>query len=193
MAGHSPPIPAPTLDFILTAQFVVAWAGETGEEPRLGWWRSDLVSEYGGVDLFRRLLPDTWQWAILQAVREAARRHDAKLRRREHDPDRIYSLYNLGFELDELLDERLADLKREANPPQEALPGLREVMLEHWQPGAFTDWVAGHGDADHAASPVGRRLKGEPPSSPERAVRALVAALRPLGDDYPLPHFRRPG
>jgi hypothetical protein len=43
------PLPLSDLDAALTAQFAVAWAGETGEEPRLGWWRTDLVSEFGGM------------------------------------------------------------------------------------------------------------------------------------------------
>ena len=77
------PIPMSDIDMALTSQLVVAWAGETGEEPRLGWWRSDLVSEFGGEDLFRRLLPGTWRWAALQGAREAARRTDAELR--SHD------------------------------------------------------------------------------------------------------------
>jgi hypothetical protein len=59
------------LDTVLTAQLIVAWAGEEGEEPRLGWWRSDLVGDYGGKDLFRRLLPATWMWAVVQAVSHA--------------------------------------------------------------------------------------------------------------------------
>lgn len=59
------PLPPSAADSILTAQFVVGWAGEKGDEPRLGWWRCDLVSEYGGQDLFERLLPHTWQWAVL--------------------------------------------------------------------------------------------------------------------------------
>ena len=68
------PIPMSELDAALTAQLVVAWAGEGGEEKRLGWWRCDLVSEFGGQDLFQRLLPSTWTWAVLQGAREAARR-----------------------------------------------------------------------------------------------------------------------
>ena len=51
------------LDHTLTIQLLVAWAGESGDPPRLGWWRTDMVSEYGGGDLFKRLLPNTWQWA----------------------------------------------------------------------------------------------------------------------------------
>lgn len=65
------------LDGILTLQFVIAWAGESGEEPRLKWWQTDLCSEFGGEDLFQQLLPSTWRWSVL----EAARRTDAKLHR----------------------------------------------------------------------------------------------------------------
>ena len=60
------PIPRSELDQVLAAQLALAWAGEAGEEPRLGWWRSDLTSEFGGEDLFQRLLPRTWRWATLQ-------------------------------------------------------------------------------------------------------------------------------
>ena len=72
------------IDYALTAQLVVGWAGESGEQKRLGWWRSDLVSPYGGMDLFKSLLPSTWEWAVLQGARETARRrealvHDSKL------------------------------------------------------------------------------------------------------------------
>ena len=119
--GH---VTSADVDAALTAQLVVAWAGEGGEESRLGWWRSDLVSEFGGEDLFRRLLPSTWAWAVLQAARETARRKDAELRRQDHDPDRILSLFSLGFELDERIDERLQDLKRGRRARSEALPGL---------------------------------------------------------------------
>src|SRR5262245_65439951 len=99
------------LDGVLTAQLIVAWGGEAGEEPRLGWWRADLCSEFGGEDLFRRLLPHTWQWATLQGAREAARRLDAQARQKDHNPDRLLTLFSVGVEIDERLDERLRDLK----------------------------------------------------------------------------------
>src|SRR5882724_1861381 len=112
------PIPKSEIDLALTAQIVVAWAGEgEGEEKRLAWWRSDLVSEFGGEDLFRRLLPNTWSWAVLQGVRETARRKDAEMRRQDHNPDLIHSLFSLGFELDERIEERFQDLKRSGEPP----------------------------------------------------------------------------
>lgn len=185
------PISASGIDYALTAQCIVAWAGETGEVKRLGWWRSDLVSEFGGKDLFQRLLPATWEWAVLQGAREAARRKDEALRLHDHDADRIISLFSFGFELDERLDERLQDLKRSGRAPREALLGLTDGMELDWDRTRFLDWVQGHGEAESAAVPIGRRIKGEPTSSLEQNVRRLVAALAPLSEHYPLPHFRR--
>lgn len=184
------PIPMSDLDLALSAQLVVAWAGETGEEQRLGWWRSDLISEFGGEDLFRRLLPSTWRWAVLQGAREAARRRDAELRRQDHDPDRIISLYSFGFELDERLDERFQDLKRSGRDPLDALAGLAPLR-DGWSRPRFFEWVDGHGDAKASPTPIGRRIEGAAPSALEPLVRKLVAALAPAAESYPLPHFRR--
>lgn len=184
------PIPISDIDLALTAQLVVAWAGEAGEDRRLGWWRSDLVSEFGGGDLFRRLLPNTWAWAVLQGARETARRRDAELRRQDHDPDRILSLFNFGFELDEHIEERFQDLKRSGRDPNEVLPGLA-LIDAGWDQHRFFEWVNGHGQAETSATPIGRRLKGTPPTALDRRVRRLVAGLAPAVDSYPLPHFRR--
>jgi hypothetical protein len=192
-ASERAPIPVSDVDAALTAQVVVAWAGEKGEESRLGWWRSDLVSEFGGVDLLRRLLPHTWQWAVLQGAREAARRKDAELRRQDHDHDRIVSLFSLGFELDERIEERLQDLKRLGREPAQALPGLAVVKEDWFQAGKdqFWRWVDGHGRVETVVSAVGRRLKGSPPAAVDQLVRRLVAGLAPVAESYPLPHFTR--
>ena len=184
------PIPASDVDALLAAQLVVAWAGEGGEEPRLGWWRCDLTSEFGGHDLFRRLLPETWRWAALQGAREAARRRDAELRARAHDPDEILSLFRLGFELDERVEERLQEHKRSGRPPDVALPALAELMASEWNAEAFHEWVQGHGDSAHSPAPIGRLLEGTPPAGLDRLVRRLVGGLSPLSESYPLPHFR---
>lgn len=186
-----PPLPLSEIDLALTAQFLVAWAGEGGEERRLGWWRSDLVSEFGGIDLFQRLLPSTWRWAVFQAARETARRTDAALRRQDHNPDRILSLFNLGFELEERLEERLLELKRAGRSPDEALPGLA-LMAQDWSPTGFWEWVDSHGEVNTTLTPTGRRIKGEPPTALAPLIHALVAALAPQSDAYPLPHFLRP-
>lgn len=178
-----------TLDRLLTFQLAVAWAGEAGEEPRLGWWRTDLHSEFGGQDLFERLLPNTAPWAVFQAVREAARRVDARQRSRSHNPDGLVTLFRFGTELDQLLDERLADLKRVGVPPLQALPALLEVIQDEWSADTFEEWVRAHGTPDHTATPSGRQLKIET-SSHERLASQLVAALVPFPDAYPMPHVR---
>lgn len=181
------------MDTLLSAQLIVAWAGESGEERRLGWWKTDLVAEYGGYDLFKRLLPNTWDWAALQAVREAARRRDAELRFRADHPDRIVSLYRIGFEVDEQVDERLLEHKRSGQAPPLALPALDGLIGEHWSEQAFAEWVASHGDVEIETSPLGRRIKGAEPTDVANLTSKLVAALAPVGDAYPLPHYRRKG
>ena len=182
------PLPTSTLDFILTLQLAVAWAGEADTEPpRLGWWRTGMVDPDGGEDLFRRLAPRTWRWAVLQAVREAARRSDADARARAADPDRLYSLFRFGFKVDEQLAERLAELKRTHDDPQVAFPLLRELMTT-WDRDALTGFLAGLADAPHVATPTGRLIKGAMPV-PEQAAKKLAAALLPLADRYPAPHY----
>ena len=180
------------LDHILTRQLVVAWAGEDGDPPRLKWWRTDLASEFGGEDLFQRLLPHTWRWAVLEGAREAARRRDAERRGQAADADRLVTLFRLGFDADEHVDQRLVDLKRGGRTPLDALPGLAAATTA-WSKASFSDWVVGHGDGAASTVPAGRRLAGDVPVSLELQVNKLVAALNPLVDSYPMPHFRKPG
>lgn len=185
------PLPTSVLDTVLTAQFAVAWAGERGERPRLGWWRSDLISPDGGEDLFSRLVPSTWQWAVYQAVREAARRRDVERRSQVHDPDSLLTLFSLGFETDERLEERLFDLKRSQSSPIGAFPELAEVIVSTFRKDDFSDWALDHGTVEFVVEPAGRRLKGSPPESLELLVHRLVAALVPFDPEYPMPHYRR--
>src|SRR4051794_10988519 len=116
------PSAAPALDAILSIQVTVAWAGEGRCSPkRLGWWETDLIDEAGGGDFLARLLPQTHAWASLEAVREAARRTDAKARARMADPDKMRTLFFLGFEVDEQVNDRLLALKGLGHPPAKAL------------------------------------------------------------------------
>ena len=179
-----------TLNAILSAQFVVAWAGERGEDARLGWWRTDLASEFGGEDLFRRLMPRSWPWAVLEGAREAARRHDAECRARAADPDQLTTLFRLGFALDERVDDHLRSLKRQERAPYEVLPDLAICQAE-WSRADFEAWVDGHGAVDVVTDPAGRRVKADATLSPDLLVKRLVAALRPCGPNYPMPHVRR--
>ncbi len=187
----TPSITPSDMDVLLSAAIAVAWAGEGGEEPRLGWWKTDMFSEYGGQDLFGRLLPHTSAWAVVQAIREAARRHDAQMRAKVHDPDTVVSLYRLGFAIDERADERLLELKRSGADPQAVLPSFGALVAAGWSRDAFSEWIRSQGEAAYEAAPAGRQLAGPPPDSLEVTAQRLVAALDPLTDHYPLPHFRR--
>lgn len=179
-----------SLDYVLTAQLAVAWAGEGGEEPRLGWWKTFMVHEDGGLALFADLTPATHRWVVFQGAREAARRADAAMRAGDHDPDRLYTLFRFGFEIDERLDERLLDHKRAGRDPLVALPGLKELCTAQWDAAHFADWVVGHATVSVQGAPAGRRLTGERPSDVERQARSLVAALHPASRSYPLPHYK---
>ncbi|MBN2192582.1 MAG: BREX-6 system BrxE protein [Polyangiaceae bacterium] len=179
------------LDRILALQFLVAWAGEGRSEPkRLGWWDTDLVDEAGGGDLLARLAPRTHLWASLELVRKAARRVDERARGKHGDPDKLRTLYFLGFDLDDRLNDRLAELKRQGRPPEAVLP-LPFKLGADFDQDRLVELLSKAGSVSfEKVPPVGRRLEGSPPSSPEEMVNALAAALTPLGDEYPLPFFK---
>jgi hypothetical protein len=179
------------LDEVLAVQFLVAWAGEKrSKPPRLGWWDTDLIDDAGGGDLLARLAPRTHMWAALEAVREAARRVDAKARERHGEPDRLRTIFFLGFELDEKLGDQLAAHKRSGRPPAEALP-LPLVLGATFDRDSVISALAPKGaPAFEKVPPVGRQLKGAVPAIPGDLVRTLAAALVPPADEYPMPFFR---
>jgi hypothetical protein len=181
-----------TLDAILATQFTVAWAGEGRCSPkRLGWWDTDLIDEAGGGDFLARLLPQTHAWASLEAVREAGRRVDAKARSKMADPDKMRTVFFLGFELDEQLGDRLAFLKRAGRPPAEALSLPLPLTAEFSANGLVTALQGG--DAAFTVVPGGRQLKGKRPESADAMVGRLAAALVPLAEHYPLPFYALEG
>jgi hypothetical protein len=180
------------LDLVLTLQLAVAWAGEGLDTGRLGWWQTELASEWAGEDLFRRLLPETWRWATLQSAREAAIRVDHGLRAKGHAPDTVLTLYALGFGVDELLAERLSQLKQAGGDPLDALPGLGAAIHDPWDRDRFQHWLAQFPSLAVAATPTGRRIKSSPPEGLDAVARALTGALMPLHTAYPAPYFQRP-
>lgn len=179
------------LDEILTLQLAVAWAGETSDEdkPRLGWWRSDLVSKYGGIALFKLIAPRTAEWAAFEAAREAARRVDAEKRSSDATPDRLISLYHLGFEIDEQLEDRLVALKHACVSPAKSLPRLAELP-EHWDRAAFAQWLATDSKPKIVQEPSGLRLVGDAPASAVERARLFSAVLTDVPERYPCPHIR---
>ncbi|WP_437300223.1 BREX-6 system BrxE protein [Sorangium sp. So ce426] len=185
-------VPDETLDAILAMQVTIAWAGEGRCSPRrLGWWDTDLIDDAGGGDLFARLLPQTHVWASLEAVREAARRTDAKARAKMADPDKLRTLYFLGFELDEQLGDRFAAHKRSGRPPAEVLL-LPLPLTADFAKEKLVSALQG-GDAAFTTVPGGRQLKGKRPDATDVLVRRLGAALVPLAEQYPLPFYKLEG
>lgn len=186
------PVPDSAFDAILAHQLTLAWAGEGRcTPPRLGWWETDLVDAEGGGDLLLRLLPQTHLWASLEAVREAARRSDERDRARMADPDRLRTPFFLGFELDERLADRLAELKRSGRPPAAALP-LPFPLAEGFSRETLAAFLAAE-PTPFAIVPGGRQILGACPVSPEAMVRRLAAGLLPLAERYPLPFYRLEG
>lgn len=179
------------LDQILATQLLVAWAGEGRCSPtRLGWWDTDLIDEAAGGDFFARLLPQTHAWASLEAVREAARRIDAKARGKLAAPDQMRTLFFLGFELDERLGDRLHALKSAGRSPADALP-LPLSLTADFDKNKLSTALGG--DVPFTVVPGGRQLKGKRPDALEATVARLAAALVPLVDQYPLPFFKLEG
>jgi hypothetical protein len=185
------PLTVHALDEILALQFLVAWAGEGRSKPkRLGWWDTDLVDTDGGGDLLARLVSRTHAWAALEAVRKAARQTDTTARERHGEPDRLRTIFFLGFEVDEKLSDRLSVHKRASIAPIEALP-LPFALGGQWsREKALAAFAAGGAAAFSPVPPVGRQVKDEPPSGANDLVRQLVAALVPPTDAYPMPLFR---
>jgi hypothetical protein len=188
-------LPDSTLDAILAVQVTIAWAGEGRCSPRrLGWWDTDLIDEAGGGDLFARLLPQTHAWASLEAVREAARRTDAKARARMADPDRMRTLFFLGYEVDEQLTDRLAAHKQRGTVPAKVLPLKLALTAEFSKETLLAVLAAGAtGDVAFTKEPTGRRVKGVRPDAPDALVKRLAGALVPLADSYPMPFYALEG
>jgi hypothetical protein len=150
-----------------------------------------LISEDGGGDLLARLLPQTHAWASLEAVREAARRVDAKARGKMADPDKMRTIYFLGFEIDEQLGDRLSALKRSGKKPTEAL--MLPLSFNEEFSKEKLDAALHGGDVPFATVPNGRQLKGTRPDAPDALVKRLAAALVPLAEQYPLPFYNLEG
>jgi hypothetical protein len=180
-----------TLDHLLALQLTVAWAGEGLSQPvRLGWWKTDLVDEMGGGDLFARLLPRTRHWASLEAVRTAAVRVDAEARGRVADPDGVRTIFFWGLRVDEKLGDRLAFHKRGGKPPAEVLP-LKLGLGADFDRVALEE-VLGRAEVEHEVVPGGRELRGAQPEELTALADRLGAALVPLAERYPMPFVRIP-
>lgn len=180
-----------TLDAILALQMSVAWAGEGLCEPkRLDWWRTDLIDPAGGGYLFQELFPKTHEWASLEAVRRVAIAQDRQLRQGMAQPDRVCTLFFWGFAVDEQLDDRLIEHKRNGTSPDKVLPLSLDLGSQFTKAGFEEAIRIPNQLIDFQVGPRGREIKGQIPDSLELTARNLTAALLPLTDKYPLPFYR---
>lgn len=178
-----------TLDAILALQIVVAWAGEGLCEPkRLDWWRTDLIDPAGGGYLFQELFPKTHQWASLEAVRQVATARDQQMRQSMAQPDRVRTLFFWGFTIDEELDDRLIEHKRNGTSV-EVLPLPLDLSSQFTKPNFEAAIRIPNQTIDFRVVPTGREIQSQMPSL-ELSARNLAAALLPLSDRYPLPFYR---
>jgi hypothetical protein len=96
----------------------------------------------------------------------------------------------LGFEVDEKVTDRLAELKRQGRPPEEALPLPFKLSAEFAKEQVVEALSAAGKVAFAKVPPAGRQLKGAAPESPHELVQKLAAALVPIAPEYPLPFFQ---
>ncbi len=179
------------LDIILALQLTIAWAGEALCQPRrLGWWRTDLVDEKGGGDLFARLTPRLQRWSALEAARETARRVDEQSRREVADPEKVRTLFHLGFRMDEKLGTRLSTLKSFEAPPDQVLPFPLDPESGFSRESLAVVLTALHPGVKHAAVLGGREIAGPALTEAVTLARQLAAALVPFSEHYPMPFAR---
>lgn len=183
------------LDKILAIQFAIAWAGEGGEEPRLNWWNTEVISEFGGYDNLKELAPNSADWLGFKTIREAARRTDQELRLRASHPDKIVTIYCLGFEIDEQLDQRLSEHIHSRVSLAHLLKNigwLTEPVGQEWEQEEFVGWLQelSQQKAKTEKESIGRRLIGDIPENIVERVQKLATALLPLSENYPFPHYR---
>jgi hypothetical protein len=179
------------LDEILALQLSVAWAGESaGDPPRRGWWKTDLVDPEGGGDLFARLAPRTAAWASLHLVRAAARRADEIAREKVVGGDRVWTLFHLGFAIDEQIADRLAYHRTHQHAPRDVL-GPRFLAGRPWSEDTFVAMLGALGKPKVTITPIGRQVEARGAPAAE-LVPLLAAALLPLAPAYPLPYVEAP-
>jgi len=179
------------IDRIVAIQFIVAWAGESAEEPeRLGWWQSDLVDQIGGGGFLKRLLPGTHQWASLQSVRKIAQKVDSKARLQLPNPDLVRTIFFWGFDIDHRIEDRIRHLKAEQVAPQDALE-LPFELGSDWSEDTFLNYLNELDvDGSYTEKREGRELKNPEHGSQVEAIKQLAKALAPFQASYQLPYFR---
>lgn len=119
-----------------------------------------------------------------------ARSADDQARSKAADADAVRSVFHLGFDVDEQLEDRLAAHKRSGVPPKEALPGL--IGLEdEWVATMWAEWLDKMAipETSYNVTLSGRQVRGADSTMPVvELVHHLVGALYAPSETYPAPH-----
>jgi hypothetical protein len=179
------------LDVVLMLQLFISWAGEgLTEPPRLGWWSTQLLDEWGGENLFRRLFPRTFEWALLEAVRKVAIQADRQKRTNLAQPDEVRTIFFWGFGIDEKLEERLSFHRQNGSKPHDVL-NFPLDLKEEFDKKAFEQAIQTlNSKIQCKIVPEGREIKEAIPELITDAAKNLVSGLIPLVDKYPMPFYR---
>lgn len=186
------------LDEILTLQLAVAWAGERGapgedDTCRMGWWATCAVDEFGGEELYTRLLPDTAAWAVLETARRGAWCAEERTLKTHNQP--VQTLFHLAPEVDEALEDRLYAHKLSGDDVGARLPGLAALIErcggEAFDEGAFRAWAGDLCPVTFKDVVVGRQVQGDVGAPLEVARRCVAALQAPTqrAKTWPLPHM----
>jgi hypothetical protein len=108
------------------------------------------------------------------------------------DPDKLRTLFFLGFVVDEALSDRFSMLKREGRSPVEVLQlgllqqkfSVEALSTALKRPDVSFKVASGGGGTS------GRQLTGSCPEDLKEMVSRLAGGLVPFSDDYPLPFFK---
>lgn len=194
---------------ILGLQCLVAWAGEAQAQPaRMPWWRSSVMDDLGARYSLDLLLPRTAAWAELEVVRRCASAAERRRRATSQHPDAIRSLFSLGFELDQALEQHLKKMKAERRTPHDTLAWPGDMApSDTLDRGQLAQVLGAQSNrVEFKTTTLGRELLNtiapEPTADLDEAhlkealtfARRLAAAAVPLDDArWPMPYARRGG
>ena len=179
------------LDKVLAMQIALAWAGE---KYRLGWWPSDVTERNGGYTQLQDLAPSSATWLALKTVREIAKRVDKETRSRSKHPDDIYTIFRLGFDVDDLLNKRLTHHIHAQAPIHillKHIKWLHDPIHQPWHQDELQVWIKTltPQSTSHEHISLGRRIKASRPQNIVGHSIILMRLLLPLTHTYPMPHF----
>jgi hypothetical protein len=102
----------------------------------------------------------------------------------------MWSLFHLGFTVDEQLEDRLAFHRAQRHVPAEVF-GEGLLVYKPWSKASFEAALQKLGKPKIETVPNGRRVISRV-AAPLEACALIAAALLPLEANYPLPYVEAP-